>query len=284
MLFVGAALLVGCHYIAAETGPERTWNPEWWALVAHGAVASTTAVLLVDFLAVSSGFRCIAVSVVASLSGATAYAAVTWVHLRILGDSGFHWGRGPFVATATALYVASILSALMVSRLGEPGARALLRADSGEDVDSGASSKDRTEHDRDLFRRLNDLMTEVQLREFLDAVGTDCRYYRSQITPLRQLDSALQLEENVFLSTPVQEAAIALAREADGLLAFVGAHFFRETPSDEPRFALHPEQRSAPPPDNEIFRQAADEVMRLIHALEDGYKAWRRAVREHLSV
>jgi hypothetical protein len=124
MCLAGGTILLSAHVLGAETQGEQKLTVEWVAMFAHGALASVTAVNMVNFFALPGGLRCLLVALLSGLVGSIGYGGVTrgsiglgYLPWRELETSRLT--RGTFVTVATVVYVTSLLFSLLIARIGE---------------------------------------------------------------------------------------------------------------------------------------------------------------------
>lgn len=152
-------------------------------------------------------------------------------------------------------------------------------------VNSGAASSDpaaeQLEHDRTLFRRYEELLSEERLINHLSnrlygAARTDVAF----LDNLRRYLDLAQRGEGRFLIGEVQMAMDRLQRHLGELDDFIGQNFFsNEGPTDTLYLLPHVKVDDA-----EAFHREYDRLKALIDDVERACKAFRHTVKERLVV
>lgn len=141
------------------------------------------------------------------------------------------------------------------------------------------------EHDRELFRRYAELLSELRL---IDEVNhqlfngrTDSRFAQA----LRNVLRLATLGEGVFLLPAVRASHEQWVSVLGDLQEFIAVHFFPQEPpiTDDDRMFLYPDHRRRGDPDG-LFERRRSELLALLDKVDDATQKYRSVVRRELAI
>jgi hypothetical protein len=150
---------------------------------------------------------------------------------------------------------------------------------------------DRIEHDRQIFTKSEELLTERQLRHFLDQLMTDHSYYVEASLPIDRFCTFFDEVGNHFISQTLQSKSLELVSKLCQLRAFLGTNFWDWPPHQigNLRLCLHPElnvDRGGSSSVEHTIRYGhyAQQLERHVKAVEEALADYRQAIKRELTL
>lgn len=142
---------------------------------------------------------------------------------------------------------------------------------------------ERVEHDRRIFNRADEIMSEGDLHDCLD----DLANHGLRPDKLRRLvgfQRYFQYEGNHFLDRRMARALQPLVGALASLHQFTGRHFFTHPNPTVDLFCLYPELKEEPPgtQGSERYWRHATELEVLVDRAAESYTKYRRAAKQYL--
>lgn len=135
--------------------------------------------------------------------------------------------------------------------------------------------------DEKCFDEANKILTEKELRETLNVLGTG-RIFYSRLEKLENLKKFWKLESNQHLNPQLKEKSDWLQASLGELLGFIGNNFFRNEQSSnaskDTMFIMQPRYKEIPDPDNE-YGQYRQQLINLIDDVEFYYTDYIKSAK-----
>lgn len=147
-------------------------------------------------------------------------------------------------------------------------------------------------HDREIFRRADELMSESFLKLFLDDLGASHAYQSARLNRIYEFRELFANVGNLYLTEGINDQLLQLLLALDTLTNYLAQHFFvypREQPNDSFQLCMYPDlniDRGGSGTYAEMSRYA-DHTKRLVACIKDvklEYEKYRTTVKRHLLV
>ena len=154
------------------------------------------------------------------------------------------------------------------------------------------ASTEQIEHDRNIFRSADQVMSEDDMRDLLEQLMTDYSYRIEQARKPRDFIFFFNNVGNQYMSKQIQNQAISLATSVASLIEFLTNSFFVYPESQglgNIRLCLYPEldpsrAGTGSQEDRERFRDERQELENRVHAVYDHYRLYREKIKAALFV
>jgi hypothetical protein len=146
--------------------------------------------------------------------------------------------------------------------------------------------KEQLDHDRQLFRRYDEIMTEQGLRDELNGNLYNARTRRPFLTPLHTLLDLSLLQEGRYFDAEVQTAFKSFTDKANELNEFTAVHFFHPHGgvTDGSTYMLYPDLKHGTNDQRERWEEHLISLRALLDDVEETYLAYRQAVKQQLTL
>lgn len=146
-------------------------------------------------------------------------------------------------------------------------------------------------HDRKIFEKSKEILTEIQFTDFLECILTDHSYMSKDSNNLINFVYYFQLPENKFINMSLNQTTEDLLKSIGDLLNFINYNFFiypNNYTGNNPRLCMHPEwniDRAADSFENfGNYNKASDELNRVSMKLKDTYSKFRHNIKLILTI
>jgi hypothetical protein len=142
----------------------------------------------------------------------------------------------------------------------------------------------RRNHDTDIFRRSDAIMSETYLSSCLTSLSNSHQYRGADRNRLNNFLQFFAQAGNRYLDLRISRSLRPLLRAVSELSTFTAHHFFSHPNPGLDVFCLHPEHRGVlvgGQGDDFYYRHAA-ELEKKIKSVEDRYEQYRSVVKKHL--
>lgn len=152
-------------------------------------------------------------------------------------------------------------------------------------TDREPDASHRLEHDRDIFRRAQEILSDRALHKFLDRLGDSDEYVWSEYAPLLDYGNFLAARDNQFLDPELTGHSSALTAAIDKLQDFLGLNFF---PFGEPgteHHVMHPRlnvDRGGDARGRTEYKEWQEKLDAVTSALLTAWREFRGAVKQVL--
>lgn len=149
------------------------------------------------------------------------------------------------------------------------------------------------QHDVELFRNIEAILSEEKLQGFLENLGANAFYYHVQFIGVFDCYKCLSLASNVFVDHLVAHRAKGLSNSLQKLLDHCGLNFFDYPPGqqfgDMLRVALQPTLRHGEGRTQEFdpftqWRESRRKLDSLVKEVQENYREFRLEVKNRLYV
>lgn len=148
-------------------------------------------------------------------------------------------------------------------------------------------------HDKEIFREANGILSERVLSTFLNALHADHSYTSLAAQPLDRFREFFSDVGSNYIDTELLKKCQVLNSQLDSLLHFLAIHFF-VFPKDQfggqdTRYCLYPERNTdrgsnGSPEDSRFYDKYAAQLNKGIENLENSYLDYRNTVKAKLLV
>ena len=148
------------------------------------------------------------------------------------------------------------------------------------------------QHDREIFQRADAILSESDLRRFLDLLAGDHAYFARNRIQVTELAEFFDMAGNRYLSKELVKATSGLMGAIAQMQSFLAVHFFVHPMSqtgDNRRAVLEPalnvdrEGRGAAG-DMASYREHAATLRRNVDSVDASYRVYRLAAKKLLQV
>ena len=144
----------------------------------------------------------------------------------------------------------------------------------------------RLDHDKDIFKRSNDVMDEVALLQLLDDLEISNLCVLTSIYRLDELCSFFLYEGNQYLTPKLRKTSRKFIYLLDILSNFIGTHFYPNPPGAS-KACLCPELRARMPLDQDAtsrFQTLQNELHGHITTVRETYRRYRLLAKKTLYI
>lgn len=143
-------------------------------------------------------------------------------------------------------------------------------------------------HDRSIFARSDEVMTEAQLNGVLDWLESDHSYWLAEAGHLADFRHFFKLRGNHYVSTEIGQAVINVSQAFDLLLAFIARHFFCYPNNQSDRLCMQPEisvdrAGSGSPAEMARYEKLSDQLELYVSRARSSYRSYREIVKHSLN-
>jgi hypothetical protein len=148
----------------------------------------------------------------------------------------------------------------------------------------------RKEHDREIFRKSNEILNENQLEDFLENLSWDHSFYSDDLNALNNFRTFFSGQGNQYIDRKLQRASLLLAKTLKEMNDFLRVSFFyypENQDSNNKQFCMYPHLNvdrigTGVPFERKKYNEASRKLTKLMFRTKLRYNQYRRLIKQRL--
>ena len=153
-------------------------------------------------------------------------------------------------------------------------------------------SPETREHDRSVFQRADDIMSESDLYRMLEQLAADHSYFQSQRRQIAEFILNFEQVGNWYIRKSMANSTKKLIKSLNSFMEFKAVHFFvhpQNQSGENLRLVLEPalnidREGTGKPEEMHKYSQYAQTLIKLIDDIESSYKTYRLNAKKDLGL